>query len=42
MKYFKPSLTRGRTGFAPLLFLASEGQGTSWVKTKSLQMASQL
>lgn len=35
-------LTEQLTGFVQTLFLASEGQGTSWVMTKSLQMAGQL
>ena len=39
---FKTSLTQGRTGFAQILFQASEDQGTFWAMTKFLLMASQL
>lgn len=40
--YNKSTLTEELTGFVQTLFLASEDQGTSWVMTEFLQMASQL
>ncbi len=41
-KRFKSNPNEELTGFAQILFLASEGQGTSWVMTKSLQTATRL